>query len=557
VSNAIRYDSLLVRALARELHDAFSGVPLEGIWLDRERLRVTIRGRGRRRSDTGPSLLWQLHPSNGHLTAAPEEPGGSRIPLPAPAIVHAVTSPHDERIVILELRSSDAPAGVTRRVAIELMTNQWNAVALSADDRITAILRERATQERTLRVGVGYVPPRQSHRAGGAAPLSLDQWRDMLRDVEPAERLRALPRLAAYASPSNAGWILGTAAINPDEDALTRAWRRYHALTGSELEAVLLQEESGWQPYVRVVDGGAVGEAQPSLVAAFAEAADRSAAAPVGGVTMEEALDAVARRMETVQKRMERLRAERDGSVEEAQRLRTQAAVLLSQLHAVRRGSESVELPDFSGEPLAITLDPQLSPADNANRMYDTARRRERAAARIPGLLQRAEDELLDLESLAARVRDGSVSAEELARLQRTQPAPGREVPRLPYREYRTSRGLEVRVGRGSKANDDLTFRHSSPTDIWLHARDVAGAHVILRWSRADENPPAADIAEAATLAALYSRARTSGTVPVDWTRRKHVRKPRKAGPGLVVPERVRTVFVAPDAALEERLRVT
>src|SRR5690606_5429719 len=101
----------------------------------------------------------------------------------------------------------------------------------------------------------------------------------------------------------------------------------------------------------------------------------------------------------------------------------------------------------------------------------------------------------------------------------------------------------------------ELTFRHSSPGDIWLHARDVAGAHVILRWNRPDENPPSGAIAEAAVLAALHSRARTSGVVAVDWTRRKYVRKPRRAPPGAVLPERVRTVFVEPDAAVEERMR--
>jgi len=89
-----------------------------------------------------------------------------------------------------------------------------------------------------------------------------------------------------------------------------------------------------------------------------------------------------------------------------------------------------------------------------------------------------------------------------------------------------------------------------------LHARDVAGAHVILRWNDPVANPPARDLAEAAVLAALQSKARTSGTVAVDWTRRKYVRKPRKAPPGLVVPERTKTLFDEPDPAVEERMRV-
>jgi predicted ribosome quality control (RQC) complex YloA/Tae2 family protein len=82
----------------------------------------------------------------------------------------------------------------------------------------------------------------------------------------------------------------------------------------------------------------------------------------------------------------------------------------------------------------------------------------------------------------------------------------------------------------------------------------AAGAHVILRWQDRTANPPARDLHEAAVLAALHSRARTSGTVPVDWTRRKYVRKPRKAPPGAVVPDRVSTLFVEPDPALAARL---
>ena len=75
----------------------------------------------------------------------------------------------------------------------------------------------------------------------------------------------------------------------------------------------------------------------------------------------------------------------------------------------------------------------------------------------------------------------------------------------------------------------------------------------MLRWHR-EENPPARDLTEAAGLAALNSAARHSGTVPVDWTRRKYVRKPRKAPAGQVVVERVKTLFVEPDPDLPDRL---
>jgi predicted ribosome quality control (RQC) complex YloA/Tae2 family protein len=111
-------------------------------------------------------------------------------------------------------------------------------------------------------------------------------------------------------------------------------------------------------------------------------------------------------------------------------------------------------------------------------------------------------------------------------------------------------------VGRGAASNDALTFRWASPNDVWLHARGAAGAHVVLRWQR-DEPPPARDLEEAALLAAWHSKARGATVVPVDWTRRKHVRKPRGGSPGLVVVQHARTIMARPDAATERRLRAT
>ncbi|HEX5726329.1 MAG TPA: NFACT RNA binding domain-containing protein, partial [Longimicrobiaceae bacterium] len=135
-------------------------------------------------------------------------------------------------------------------------------------------------------------------------------------------------------------------------------------------------------------------------------------------------------------------------------------------------------------------------------------------------------------------------------------PAAGGAPPgeRKPFRVYRTSGGLEVRVGRTSRDNDRLTFGHAAPGDVWLHARSVPGSHVVLRWS-AEGSPPARDLEEAGVLAAWFSKARSSGTVAVDWTRRKHVRKPRGAPPGRVTVQHAKTLFVSPDPALEERLR--
>ena len=558
MSNAIRYDALLVRDLADELHATLRGARLDAVLLDREALRITLLTRARRRdAPPTPSLLWQLHPTSGHLTTIPRRTVRGGVQLGASTIISRVHAPPDERIILIDLDAGDAPPGAARRIVIELVTNQWNALALGADHRITGILRERETRGRVLRAGAPYELPARSARTGATTPIEAAEWHDGLGAIPPGKRLAALLRFAAWTSPLNAAAILGSADVTPGRHALDQAHARLLEMvwTGPRAPA-LLRLDGSWQPYARLEPAPDDATRTASLLDAFGLAAQRSAAAPVESDVRERALVTLSRRLEALHRRAERLREEQAGASAEAERLRARADLLLAQLHLVERGSARALLDDFAGGTVEVELDATRSPAENAARMYDTARRRDRAAARIPGLLAAGEAERTRLDRMLERVRAGLCTPEELARIQTRERSTARAAgPSLPYREYRTTGGLEVRVGRGSRANDELTFRQSRPNDIWLHARDVAGAHVILRWERSEENPPASALAEAAVLAAVFSRARTSGTVAVDWTRRKHVRKPRKAAPGLVIPERVKTVFVEPDAALEESLR--
>ncbi|MFO7894997.1 MAG: NFACT family protein [Longimicrobiales bacterium] len=563
MSTPITYDSLLVHYLARELEGRLSARRLRRVRFDSEHRRFTLELRHER-------LVWELHPTRGWIrvikdedddetadlpTEAAEGFGGRRIRTQRRPRVRRITAPLDDRVLEIEIDAGGADRA--SRFVVELMTNQWNVLALAPDGRILSALWTRDAGGRALEAGEVYRPPGGFEpREGIDEPITRDRWLEILADVDPDDRPRTLVRSVAWTSPLNAGPILdgggSSGAPEPEDaaEALEAAWLRYRELASRPEPHPQLLEHDGGVPYPLPLPG-ITGRPVMSLLAAFDEAATADPLAPEVRAALED-------RLERVSRKAERLREEAEKAPERARRLRSRADLLMARLHEVEKGTESVDLPDFEGGTVTFELDPALSPVQNAERMYDQAGRRERAAEQLPARVREAVAERHRLEGLLDALDDDDVDPDELARwIEELRPESGDaggDSDRRPYRRFRSSGGFEIRVGRSGKANDELTFHHSAPDDIWLHARDVAGAHVILRWPDREQNPPKRDLLEAAILAAVHSKARTSGTVPVDWTRRKYVRSPRKAPPGTVIPDRVSTVFVEPDEEVVARL---
>lgn len=415
--------------------------------------------------------------------------------------------------------------------------------------------------------GQPWRPPDGPARAGGSSQLERSAWDAAFpAGAEPSrepfrpsrEAVRRWMSQIAWVSPLNARWLLAAA----DGDEGFRRWQRL--ARGKGPQPSLLRAPSGLQPYPWPLPGsGFEAERTESLLAAMeAVLAAERATGPTDEAGAAAGSGWAARAAEREQRRLTRMLASLRRQLErtrDAGRLRENATLILSSLRQIRRGADRVTLADFDGKPRTVKLNPALRPQDHAEALFRLASRMERGREKIAERTAEAETAVRRIEEAIRLHARGDLPDSELAAMlpRRKESRPKRTraaAPTLPYRQYRSSGGLEIRVGRGARHNDDLTFRHSRPSDLWLHARGAAGAHVILRWTRS-ERPPAADLEEAATLAANHSDGRTSGVVPVDWTRRKWVRKPRGAPPGAVVPERTETVFVSPDPSLEERLR--
>ncbi len=232
---------------------------------------------------------------------------------------------------------------------------------------------------------------------------------------------------------------------------------------------------------------------------------------------------------------------------------RLMGELLNANLWQLRRGQEVAVVPNYydeAGGQVSIPLDKQLTPAQNAQRYfkkYQKARSARETAA------EQKEKTLAELSFLESALLDvgkcvGESELNEIrGELQRTgylrSGMNRRQLKQLPpsrpYR-YRSQDGIEICVGKNSLQNDRLTGS-ARGEEMWLHAKDMPGSHVIIR---AEGEVPPATLKQAAQLAAWYSKGQRSSNVPVDYTLRKYVKKPGGAPPGFVHYTNQRTVYM-------------
>ena len=237
--------------------------------------------------------------------------------------------------------------------------------------------------------------------------------------------------------------------------------------------------------------------------------------------------------------------------------------LLNANIYRLEKGMTKVTLEDFyTGEPREITLDARLSPAQNAQKYYNEYRKLDTAEKMLTDLIGKGQQELVYIDSVfdAVSRTDSETDLAEIRRELREQGylrggvRADEKVKKLSEPlKFRSSEGFDILVGRNNRQNDQLTLKTAKATDIWLHTQGLAGSHVIIRTE--GKEVPEQTLFEAAMLAAYHSKGRESSQVPVDYTAVKFVKKPAGAKQGMVIFTNNRTLFVAPDEGLCERLK--
>jgi predicted ribosome quality control (RQC) complex YloA/Tae2 family protein len=248
---------------------------------------------------------------------------------------------------------------------------------------------------------------------------------------------------------------------------------------------------------------------------------------------------------------------------QQADRYQLLGELLTSNLYAVERGMTEVSVVNYydeNGESITIPLNPQKSPSDNAQNYFSRYQKAKNAINIVHEQIEKAQEEIVYLEQLLQQLESASTKDVEEIREEleeegylkvRKQTKKKKANMKPVLEQYTSTDGTQILVGKNNKQNDYLTNRVAGRDEVWLHTKDIPGSHVVIKSS----NPTDETIKEAANIAAYFSKARESSSVPVDFTEVKQVKKPKGAKPGFVIYEGQQTVYVTPDLDLVRSLK--
>jgi predicted ribosome quality control (RQC) complex YloA/Tae2 family protein len=474
-----------------------------------------------------------------------------------------------------QVDDEDDPEGIEGATYVHLVfeiMGRHSNILMVDDDGVVMESIKRVTHAmsrvRPVAPRLAYVPPpldergdpRRLSTAEAAMLLAAERPEARLAKVLPS-RLRGIsPQMAREIAFASAGSIEATVgdARGDGGAAMARATRQL-------LEPLLT---SRWDPHVYREGGEVVAfaavplahlgaelepEGVPSMSAAAAMTLGGGGEATPGrhGARRERLVAAIREARERAAVRLGSLQGEA-AKADEAERYRRWGEAIYAYLWSIKPG-----MSEFDADGELIPLDPALTAKENAQELFERYRKAQSAGEHLPELIARAATEIAYLDQLSTLASQSETFPElEDVRVEweahaGAKDAPGgkrrpRSTPPRRTRPVIDAEGNAIYVGRSGAENDRITFDIAGPNDTWLHARGVPGSHVIVRWANAAGEENEATLERAARLAAHYSSARDSGAVEVDITRRRHVRKLKGTGPGMVTYRNERTIAVRP-----------
>ncbi|MFN9175931.1 MAG: NFACT family protein [Synechocystis sp.] len=473
-----------------------------------------------------------------------------------------------ERVIDLAIakRPDDPPL---YHLFLEIMGKYSNLVLTDDQQQIITVAHQVNAQQsriRTVQTGQPYQLPPPVLAESPRLTENYSDWQERVALI-PGKISKQLLKSYRGVSPMVVKTLLNQAEIDPDTDNQT--------LTPEQWQRLF----QAWQHWLTCLENqefrGEITEAGFTVLGAVKAPANQTIHGLIQDYycqqlgqeqfqqlrhQLQQKLNTVIAKLQqkahTFQKRLE--------EADNANQYQQQADLLMAYLHQGQPGLTEITLPDFDqGQPVTIPLQPDKSLIQNAQRFYKQQQKLNRAQDAVRPLLAVVTTELDYLFQVEATLQaisqyENPDDLETLTEIREelidqgyltaTHSRPRRK-PEESFQPHivNSPSGFPIWIGRNNRQNDHLTFRVATDYDLWFHAQEIAGSHVLLRLTPgaiADD----VDLQCAANWAAYYSRGRESEQVPVVYTQPKYVFKPKGAKPGMVVYQQEKVLWGKPQS---------
>ena len=588
-------------ALTHELNNACVPARLEQVHQsDRHTIHLQLRTLERKQW-----LLLSWHPQSARLHLCAPPPKQPDTFTFSQQILHQVagfalvsvklTSPW-ERVVDLQFATRPDDQ-VQWHLYLEVMGKYSNAILVNANGEIVTAAHQVSSKQsrvRPIQTGDRYELPPALLEAIPSLNESFDSWRDRLILI-PKEIKRNLLSNYRGVSSSLVRSLTAIALVSGEKNVADLSLSEWKSLYDAWQVWLTSIEQKEFHPYLEEKGYALIRSSQNCLASSLKdkvqsqkediylvnEFCDRYYSQETGQIAFQQLHQQIS---QAILNQLAKLNTKENEFLDrlklsaQADEFKNKADLLMAHLHLWEVGMKDIMLPDFhSGELIKIPLDPTLNAAQNAQSFYKKHQKQKRAAIAIAPLLESVQQEIAYLEQVSTTVslleqielsalqeiraeltQQGylKVSAEYASRQKniknhgkgsknKSNRSKQEELPDC--HRFTTANGFEIWVGRNNYQNDLISFRIAGEYDLWLHAQEISGSHVLLRLPAgaiADDQ----DLQTAANYAAYYSRARQSDQVPIVCTIPKYVFKPKGAKPGMVVYTHEKIIWGQPSS---------
>lgn len=564
------FDAFFLTAVLEEIREKCLGAKVEKIFEpSRDTVILLLKCREGREK-----LLLAANPAAPrlHLTkASPENPAEPpmfcmllRKHLLSARLV-SVTQPPMERAAEFTFDAADEMGFPTqKRLVAELMGRTCNLYLLNQEGRILDCLRRVGLDEsaRAALPGLSYRPPEPIKKRnpvemteGDFNALLSSPGADLVSEML-MDSLGGVSPLVCREAAAFAGGDVDARRETLPEDASERLCLFFQEHLGHPRPYYTLKKDGapGQYAFCPPRQYGAVNEAESfgALLDSFYILRDRQDA-------MRQKSQAVRKTVSNHCQRLRRKMVVQQQELEKTkdrERLRQFGDILTANLGSIQRGAPWADCQDFYDEEMKtvrIPLSPSLSPQQNAAKYYKDYARMKNGEKELTYQLALGKEELNYLESVLEEMSRAGTEAEleeirqELASGGYLRRDPGKKrvkTGKLPPMRFESTDGFPIYVGRNNRQNDELTFRLARKDDLWCHASQVHGSHVVISCN--GNIPPDNTVTQAAQLAAYYAETSAGQNIPVDVTAVKQVKKIPSGKPGMVIYHTYRRVIVNP-----------